>query len=59
MIHELIVFLRDEAIRSNIFLRTELATDLPRVNGDRIQLQQVTLELAMNGMDAMDGVTGA
>ena len=36
-----------------IALRTELTPDLPRVIGDRVQLQQVVLNLIINGMDAM------
>jgi len=58
VIGELIVFLRDEAIRRGISVRAELARDLPRVRGDRVQLQQVVLNLLMNGMDAMNGFAG-
>ena len=58
VIGELTVFLRDEAIRRGISMRTELARDLPRVKGDRVQLQQVVLNLLMNGMDAMSGLAG-
>jgi signal transduction histidine kinase len=53
VIQELTVFLRDEGIRRHITVRTELDPDLPRINGDRIQLQQVLLNLMINGMDAM------
>jgi C4-dicarboxylate-specific signal transduction histidine kinase len=56
VIGELTVFLRDEAGRRGISVRTDLARDLPRVTGDRVQLQQVVLNLLMNGMDAMNGV---
>ena len=38
-------------------LRMELAADLPRVLGDRVQLQQVILNLVMNGIEAMSPVT--
>jgi C4-dicarboxylate-specific signal transduction histidine kinase len=55
VIEELTVFLRDEAGRRGIRVRTRLARDLPRVKGDRVQLQQVVLNLLMNGMDAMHG----
>lgn len=58
VIGELTVFLHDEAIRRGISMRTELARDLPRVKGDRVQLQQVVLNLLMNGMDAMSGLAG-
>jgi C4-dicarboxylate-specific signal transduction histidine kinase len=39
-----------------IEVRTELLEDLPRVLGDRVQLQQVLLNLVMNGIEAMSGV---
>lgn len=38
-------------------MRTELAAGLPSVQGDRVQLQQVVLNLVMNGIDAMKAVT--
>ena len=42
----------DAAIR-NVSVRLEAATGLPRVRGDRVQLQQVVLNLVLNGLDAM------
>ena len=42
--------------RNNVELRTELAHDLPLVVGDRVQLQQVALNLLMNGVEAMASV---
>jgi C4-dicarboxylate-specific signal transduction histidine kinase len=39
-----------------IDVRTELPEDLPRVSGDRVQLQQLLLNLVMNGIEAMSGV---
>ena len=42
--------------RSRVIVRQELADDLPRVTGDRIQLQQVILNLLRNAADAMSGV---
>jgi signal transduction histidine kinase len=53
VIQEIMVLVRAEAQKLHIPMRAELATDLPRVMGDRIQLQQVVLNLMMNGMDAM------
>ena len=42
--------------RSRVILRPELADDLPRVTGDRVQLQQVILNLFLNALEAMSGV---
>jgi PAS domain S-box-containing protein len=57
-IREMIVLLRGEATRYKILVRTELAMDLPEVMGDRIQLQQVMMNLIMNSIDAMKEVDG-
>ena len=57
-IREMIVLLRNEAMRYNILVRTQLAADLPRVMGDRVQLQQVMMNLMLNGIDAMKDVDG-
>ena len=46
-----------ELQRNRVNLRQELADDLPMVSGDRIQLQQVILNLLRNGADAMSGVS--
>src|ERR1044071_4491355 len=45
-----------ELQRGRVILRTELAEDLPPVTGDRVQLQQVILNLLLNAADAMGGV---
>ena len=42
-----------DAILRNVATRLELASDLPPVHGDRVQLQQVVLNLILNGLDAM------
>ena len=52
VIRELVAFLHDEAVSRHVEIRLELA-DLPKVTADRVQLQQVLLNLAVNGMDAM------
>ncbi len=58
VVREMIVLLRGEATRYNISVRTELAAELPPVLGDRVQLQQVLMNLMLNGMDAMKDVDG-
>jgi PAS domain S-box-containing protein len=55
---EMVVLLGDLASRHSISVRTELAEDLPHVIGDRVQLQQVLMNLIMNGVDAMRDVDG-
>jgi signal transduction histidine kinase len=55
----MIVLLRSEATRYNISVRTELAADLHQVMGDRVQLQQVLMNLIVNSIDAMKEVDGA
>src|SRR5467141_108245 len=58
IIQEMTVLLRVETMRYNISVRTELAEDLPQVLGDRVQLQQVLMNLIMNSIDAMKDVEG-
>jgi signal transduction histidine kinase len=53
---EVIALSLSELQRSRVLLRPELADDLPPVTGDRIQLQQVILNLIRNGSDAMSSV---
>ena len=53
---EVIALSLSELQRSRVVLRTELADDLPPVSGDRVQLQQVILNLCLNASDAMSGV---
>jgi C4-dicarboxylate-specific signal transduction histidine kinase len=59
VIREMIVLLRGEAMQHKILLRAELASDLPSILGDRVQLQQVLMNLMINGIDAMKEVNGA
>jgi len=58
LIGEMIVLLRSEASRYSISIRTELAEDLPKVMADRVQLQQVFMNLMLNGIDAMKETSG-
>ncbi|HMH02235.1 MAG TPA: PAS domain S-box protein [Terriglobales bacterium] len=53
VIQEMLVLLNSEATRYFISVRTELGTDLPQVKADRVQLQQVMMNLIMNSIDAM------
>jgi signal transduction histidine kinase len=54
----MIVLLRGEVTRYSLSVRTELAPGLPAVLGDRVQLQQVLMNLIMNSIDAMKNVDG-
>jgi signal transduction histidine kinase len=53
LIREMIVLLRNEAARYSISIRSDLEEDLPKVMADRIQLQQVFMNLMLNGIEAM------
>ncbi|MGC2492596.1 MHYT domain-containing protein [Candidatus Binatus sp.] len=53
VIREAILLVQREVSSRSASLRTELASALPRILGDRIQLQQVVVNLVMNGVDAM------
>jgi PAS domain S-box-containing protein len=53
---EVIALLRSELQRSRVILHAELADDLPPATGDRVQLQQVILNLLRNASEAMSGV---
>ncbi len=55
VIIETVSMVSGEVRRKGVSLNTELAADLPAVLGDRIQLQQVILNLAINGTEAMAG----
>jgi PAS domain S-box-containing protein len=55
-IREVIALAEGEAQRNRVSLRSDLAEDLPHVVGDRVQLQQVILNLVMNGVDAVSSV---
>jgi len=55
-IREVIALSLSELQRNRVILRTELADDLPLITGDRVQLQQVVLNLLRNASDAMSAV---
>ena len=55
---ETVALLRSETVRHNISVRTELAADLPQIVGDRVQLQQVAMNLIVNSIEAMRDVDG-
>jgi C4-dicarboxylate-specific signal transduction histidine kinase len=59
VIREMIVLLRGEATRYSVSIRTDLATDLPELMADRVQLQQVLMNLVHNGIEAMKETDGA
>jgi len=56
-IQEVIELIRSEAAKNNVSIKAELAEGLPLVQGDRVQLQQVMLNLIINGIEAMNGIT--
>ena len=58
LVSEMLVLLRSEADRYSICLRTDLAVELPKVTADRVQLQQVLMNLMLNGIEAMKDVDG-
>ncbi len=58
VITEMNVLLTGEARQNSILVRTELEADTPRVMADRVQLQQVLMNLMINGIDAMKDVVG-
>jgi C4-dicarboxylate-specific signal transduction histidine kinase len=59
IVREMMLLLHSEATKFAVLVRTELAADLPQVMGDRVQLQQVLMNLMMNSIDAMKDAVGA
>lgn len=56
IILQVIALMRNEARKRNVRLQTELSDSLPTIMGDKIQLQQVILNLILNGFDAMNDI---
>jgi C4-dicarboxylate-specific signal transduction histidine kinase len=59
VVREMLVLLRSEATRYNVSVHTYLAKDLAEIIGDRVQLQQLLMNLMINGIEAMKNTDGA
>ena len=59
VIQEMIILLRGEAARYSISIRADLSAGLPKVKADRVQLQQVFMNLMLNGIDAIKELSAA
>jgi len=57
VVNEAVALVDRELIQHRVSLQTELAPALPEILGDRVQLQQVIINLLMNGIEAMEPVT--
>jgi PAS domain S-box-containing protein len=57
VVREIITLVQSELTNHRVSLRTELTPVLPMILGDRVQLQQVIINLVMNGIEAMQSVT--
>jgi len=58
VIREMEILLHNEATQHSVSVQTKLAADLPLIVADRVQLQQVLMNLMINGIDAMKAVDG-
>jgi signal transduction histidine kinase/CheY-like chemotaxis protein len=59
IVREMTVLLGDTANRNAVSIRTDLDTELPTITADRVQLQQVLMNLMLNGIEAMQETCGA
>jgi PAS domain S-box-containing protein len=59
LVQEMIVLLRDKAYQHSISIRTEIDDALPPIRADRVQIQQVLMNLMLNGIEAMKDTGGA
>jgi len=57
LIREVNTLIEGAALRNHVVLQTELGADLPATMGDRVQLQQVIVNLILNGIEAMNGIS--
>ena len=57
-IREIVIMIRNELDKKQINIETKLAADLPQVLGDRVQLQQVIMNLTLNSIEAMSKLEG-
>ncbi len=58
IIQEMLTLLKGEATRFSIVMRTNLSAELPKIKADRVQLQQVFMNLVLNGIEAMENSGG-
>jgi PAS domain S-box-containing protein len=58
VIGEIVLLLRSEAYEYAVSIRTDLAADLPKITADKVQLQQVLMNLMLNGIEAMKETGG-
>ena len=57
VIREVVELTRSEAVKNDVSVQTDLASSLPLIHGDRVQLQQVILNLIMNAVEAMSAAS--
>jgi PAS domain S-box-containing protein len=59
VVADVVALAANESAARGVTIRTDVSVDLPVVAGDRVELQQVLLNLVVNGMDATNGTAGA